>query len=104
MQNRESCKDCKYLNPVTCGCDHPQAAQCISACLWWPKDDWRQPQKTLSRWDRQKNAVLRVFREVLETPHMVELEFNYHAEIDNTKYVSYRIKRAVIPADEDDKA
>ena len=56
----------------------------------------------MTEWDRQKNAVLRVFREVLETPHMAELEFNYHAEIDNTKYVSYRIKRAVIPSDEDD--
>ena len=99
---QRQCIGCKYFHPDRCTCSHPNMLECRNGSLWWPKDDVEQPQKTLSRWDRQKNAVLRVFREVLETPHMAELEFNYHAEIDNTKYVSYRIKRAVIPSDEDD--
>lgn len=55
----------------------------------------------LNAWERQKKAATELFREILDTPNMLELDITYHAVANDPKFFEYRIKRCVVPNVED---
>ena len=49
------------------------------------------------------NAAMKMFKEILETPHIRSVEFNFSAEVETPAEVKYTINRVVIPTSEEGK-
>ena len=54
-----------------------------------------------SEFERQKEAAINLFREILNTPHMMAIDFHYCGRTHEPMVIEYDIKRAVVAEDKD---
>lgn len=54
-----------------------------------------------SEFERQKEAAVNLFREILNTSHMMEIDFHYCGRTHEPMVIEYDIKRAVVAEDKD---
>lgn len=54
-----------------------------------------------SDFEHQKEAAVNLFREILNTPYMLEIDFHFRGNIHEPMLIEYDIKRAVVAEYED---
>lgn len=51
--------------------------------------------------EHQKEAAINMFREILNTPYMLEIDFHYCGRVHEPMTIEYQVKRAVVAESED---
>lgn len=51
--------------------------------------------------EHQKEAAVNMFREILNTPYMLEIDFHYCGRVHEPMVIEYEIKRAVVAESKD---
>ena len=54
-----------------------------------------------SDFENQKEAAVNLFREILNTPYMLEIDFHFCGRTHEPMVIEYDIKRAVVAEDKD---
>lgn len=47
--------------------------------------------------EKEKEAAVNMFREIINTPYILEVDVHFHGEVDNLMQFEYDIKRTVVP-------
>ena len=50
-----------------------------------------------SNFEKEKEAAVNMFREIINTPHVFEIDVHFHGEVGTPMQFEYDIKRAVVP-------
>ena len=54
-----------------------------------------------SDFENQKEAAVNLFREILNTPYMLEIDFHLRGRPNEPMVIEYDVKRAVVAENED---
>lgn len=50
-----------------------------------------------SNFEKEKEAAVNMFREILNTPYIWEIDVHFHGEVGKLMQFEYDIKRTVVP-------
>ena len=50
-----------------------------------------------SNFEKEKEAAVNMFREILNTPYIWEIDVHFHGEVGTPMQFEYDIKRTVVP-------